>query len=158
MWLIYLFQIVFELRNLTLLGRGGAESARPFFRWLFLHEKGVWRPKISWLFLIHYELSENQKKMFFFASSDVRFCYNTHNDEHKMHILRLKRMSQHQLSKMHGRVKFCREFLQKLIGLKKWCRENLPTWSQGLQHFSSHLFEWSFFVKKVNPNQIFTLS
>ena len=26
---------------------------------LFLHEKGVWR---CWLFLIHYELSENQKK------------------------------------------------------------------------------------------------
>ena len=24
---------------LTLLGRGGAESARPFFTWLFLHEK-----------------------------------------------------------------------------------------------------------------------
>ena len=24
---------------LTLLGRGGNESARPFFRWLFLHEK-----------------------------------------------------------------------------------------------------------------------
>ena len=26
----------------------------------------VWRSKISWLFLIHYELSENQKKIFWF--------------------------------------------------------------------------------------------
>ena len=38
-------------------------------------------------FLIHYELSENQKKLGFFASSDVRFCYDMHNEERKMHIL-----------------------------------------------------------------------
>ena len=29
-------------------------------------KKGVWRSKISWLFLIHYELSENQIKFFWF--------------------------------------------------------------------------------------------
>ena len=27
------------MEKLTLLGRGGAETARTFFRWLFLHEK-----------------------------------------------------------------------------------------------------------------------
>ena len=32
----------------------------------FSKKKGVWRSKISWLFLIHYELSENQKKIFWF--------------------------------------------------------------------------------------------
>ena len=30
-------------------------------------KKGVWRSKISWLFLIHHELSENQKKIWFFT-------------------------------------------------------------------------------------------
>ena len=34
-----------------------------FFRWLFLHKKGDWRSQISWLFLIHYGLSET----FFFT-------------------------------------------------------------------------------------------
>ena len=29
-------------------------------------KKGVWRSQISWLFLIHYELSENQKNFFWF--------------------------------------------------------------------------------------------
>ena len=29
-------------------------------------KKGVWRSQISWLFLIHYELSEKQKKIFWF--------------------------------------------------------------------------------------------
>ena len=29
----------------------------------FSMKKGVWRSQISWLFLIHYEISENQKKI-----------------------------------------------------------------------------------------------
>ena len=40
---------------------GGVDCASTFFRQLFLHEKEVWRSQISWLFPIHYELSENQK-------------------------------------------------------------------------------------------------
>ena len=50
---------------LTLLGRGGAESARTFFRWQFLHEKrGLEVPNFL-LFLIHYELSVSEKRNFF---------------------------------------------------------------------------------------------
>ena len=41
------------------------ESAHTIFKRPFLHEKGFWRSKISWLFLIHYELSEDQKKIGF---------------------------------------------------------------------------------------------
>ena len=44
---------------LTLLVQG-AQCARTFFKKLFLHEKEVLRSEISWLFLIHYTLSENQ--------------------------------------------------------------------------------------------------
>ena len=35
-------------------------------------KKGVWRTQISWLFLIHYELSENQK--YFFGFFTVFWC------------------------------------------------------------------------------------
>ena len=41
---------------------GEAESSRTLFINSFLHKKGVWRSQILWLFLIHYELSKNQKK------------------------------------------------------------------------------------------------
>ena len=34
----------------------------------FSLKKGIWMPKISWLFLFHYELSENPKKKLFFHS------------------------------------------------------------------------------------------
>ena len=39
----------------------------------FSMKKGVWRSKISWLFLIHYELSENQKIFFLVFHSVLRW-------------------------------------------------------------------------------------
>ena len=51
---------------LTLLVQG-AQCARTFFRRLFLHEKRDLESQIPWLFLIHYELSENQKKNWIFC-------------------------------------------------------------------------------------------
>ena len=53
--------ILLQQKTLTLLGRGGALFSDGYF----YMKKGVWRSKISWLFLIHYELSENQKKIVF---------------------------------------------------------------------------------------------
>ena len=37
-----------------------------FLEGYFSQKKCVWRSKISWLFLIHYELSENQMNFFWF--------------------------------------------------------------------------------------------
>ena len=45
---------------------GGLNQPALFSDGYFSMKKGVWRSKISWLFLIHYELSENQKKFFWF--------------------------------------------------------------------------------------------
>ena len=46
---------------------GGGWISPPFFQMAISPwQKGVWRSKISWLFLIHYELSEKQKKFFRF--------------------------------------------------------------------------------------------
>ena len=44
----------------------GLNQPALFSNGYFSMKKGVWRSKISWLFLIHYELSENQKKFFWF--------------------------------------------------------------------------------------------
>ena len=44
---------------------GGLNHPALFSDGYFSIRKGVWRSKISWLFLIHYELSEIQKKMFY---------------------------------------------------------------------------------------------
>ena len=49
---------------LTLLGRGGPALFSDGYSSM---KKGVWRSKIPWLFLIHYKLSENQKKIWFFT-------------------------------------------------------------------------------------------
>ena len=46
---------------------GGLNQPALFSNVHFSMKKGVWRSKISWLFLIHYELSENQKKKFGFS-------------------------------------------------------------------------------------------
>ena len=51
------------LEGLTLM-EWGAYHALTFG--YFSQKKWVWRSQISWLFLIHYELSENQKKIFWF--------------------------------------------------------------------------------------------
>ena len=51
---------------LTLLGLGGLKQPVLFSDGYFSMKKGVWRSQISWLFLIHYELSENQKIFFWF--------------------------------------------------------------------------------------------
>ena len=45
---------------------GGLNQPALFSTVHFSKKKGVWRSQISWLFLIHYELSENQKKIFWF--------------------------------------------------------------------------------------------
>ena len=45
---------------------GGLNQPALFSDSYFFMKKGVWRSKILWLFLIHYELSENQKKFFWF--------------------------------------------------------------------------------------------
>ena len=52
---------------LTLLERGGGLNQPALFSNVhFSMKKGFWRSQISWLFLIHYELSDNQKKIFWF--------------------------------------------------------------------------------------------
>ena len=45
---------------------GGHIVPALFLDGYFSQKKWVWRSKISWLFLIHYELSENQKIFFWF--------------------------------------------------------------------------------------------
>ena len=45
---------------------GGLNQPALFSDGYFSMKKGVWRSQISWLFLIHYELSEKQKKIFWF--------------------------------------------------------------------------------------------
>ena len=45
---------------------GGLNQPALYSDGYFSMKKGVWRSKISWLFLIHYNLSENQKKLFCF--------------------------------------------------------------------------------------------
>ena len=50
------------------LSGGGAESSRTFSNIHFSIKKGVCRSQISWLFLIHYELLENKKKILVFHS------------------------------------------------------------------------------------------
>ena len=45
---------------------GGLNQPALFSNVHFSMKKGFWRSQISWLFLIHYELSENQKKNFWF--------------------------------------------------------------------------------------------
>ena len=49
--------------NISLLG---LNQSALFSDGYFSIKKGVWRSQISWLFLIHYELSEKQKKFFWF--------------------------------------------------------------------------------------------
>jgi len=46
--------------------RGGLNQPALFSNVHFSMKKGFWRSQISWLFLIHYELLENQKKNCFF--------------------------------------------------------------------------------------------
>ena len=46
---------------------GGLNQPALFSDGYFSMKKGVWRSQISWLFLIHYELSEKQKKIFGFS-------------------------------------------------------------------------------------------
>ena len=53
--------------GLTLSGQGGLNQPALFSDGYFFMKKEVWRSKISWIFLIHYELSEKQKKFWFFT-------------------------------------------------------------------------------------------
>ena len=64
--IFHLIWLVFDIKGISPIGvrGGGTICASTSFRSRFLHEKRVWRSKISWLFLIHYKLSENQKKIF----------------------------------------------------------------------------------------------
>ena len=49
------------------IGAGGHNNVHTLFQMAISpRKKGVWRSQISWLFLIHYELLENQKKFFWF--------------------------------------------------------------------------------------------
>ena len=73
---IYSVSFVIQIQNknqnpLNPNGAGGAQCAITFFRWLFFHEKGVWRSEISWIFLIHNKLFWN----FFFGFFTVSLGY-----------------------------------------------------------------------------------
>ena len=71
-WLILRFswnRVIFSANplspSLTLTVRGRPNVSALFSEGNFSKKKGVWRSEISWLFLIYYELSENQKNWFF---------------------------------------------------------------------------------------------
>ena len=60
------FQPIIRLkyfRILTLMVEGGWLCPHFFQMVISPWKKGVWRSQILWLFLIHYELAENQKKI-----------------------------------------------------------------------------------------------
>ena len=71
-----LLTIFIKIVPLTLLNvvRGGEQCACSFFRRLLLHEKRGWRSENSWLFLIYWKLSENQKNLFFHS---IFVCYRS---------------------------------------------------------------------------------
>ena len=51
-------------------------------------KKGVWRSQISWLFLNHFELSENQKK-WFLVQADSAPLHSSNIQ--KLHPIRVKK-------------------------------------------------------------------
>ena len=58
---------------------GGTEYARTFLDGYFYMKIGVWRSKLSWLLLIHYELLENEESFYRFLTVLLNIDWNYFN-------------------------------------------------------------------------------